>query len=235
VRLLIRPGTFERARRVAAGLQDAEQRTVAVALTHLVSGRPRLGEKILWEALARNSASSAEAFAALLILKRRELAEGKVPEALGQWIDNDPQAAAVVEGWRRARLADPSAIRRLEPQLASLDTRHPLFDAANALRILWRQASGDATAARQGLDLLEPALAHGANAPGLLRRAQLAVLAGDQAVAAASLEELAQILEKNPRARSEMQQGLAILDTFPAAWRDDRHRRLAARLSALLG
>ncbi len=235
VRRLIRTGSFERARRVAAGLQEAEQREVAVALTHLISGRPRLGEKALGQALEGHSASSAEAFAALLFLKRQELAEGQTPEPLGRWLDGDAQAAAVVEGWRRARRGDPSAIQRLEPQLASFDPRHPLFDAANALRILWRRASGDAAAARQGLELLEPALAHGANPPGLLRRARLAVLAEDPAVAMASLEELAQILEKNPRARSEMQAGLSVLKSFPDTWRDDRYHRLISRLSAVLG
>jgi len=234
VRRLIRRKTLQRARRVAAGLRDQEQRVVALALTHLVSGRPRLGEKALWGALEFATATSSEAFHALLLLHRRDLVEGRVRPALVERIERDAQAAAVVEGWRRVRLGDLLAIRRVESQLATVDSRHPLFDAATALRVIWRQATGEVAAARQALALLEPWLAYGANAPGLLRRARLAVLADQRAVAFASLLEFAELLEKNPQAGARAKEGLAVLEGLPPAWKDGRHGRLSLRLRSLL-
>lgn len=233
VRRLIRTGSYERARRVAAGLQDPGQRQVAVALTHLISGRPRLGEAALWEALAGEPIGSEEAMAALLLRYRRDLAEGRPPERLVPWIEDDAVAAAVVDGWRQARLGEPLAIRRLEPQLADVAPLHPLFDAANALRVTWRQATGEPQAARQALAILDPWLAHNTNAPGLLRRARLGVLADDAAVTFASLEELTRLLESNAPGRSETRQALAILGSLPPDWINARHGRLMKRLQAL--
>jgi spermidine synthase len=234
VRRLIRRNTIGRARRVAAGLRDPQQREVATALTHLVSGRPRLGEKALWSALESETTSSEEAFHALLLLRRRDLVEGRIPERLAERLGKDSQAAAVVEGWSRARLGDPLAIGRVEGRLASLDSQHPLFDAATALRVIWRQATGEVEAAREALVLLEPWLAYGANAAGLLRRARLAVQAEAAPVALASVAELAEFLVQNPQARRQVEEGLVILEGFPPAWKDERHTRLVARMVSLL-
>ncbi len=239
VRRLLRRGSPERARRVASGLQDPAQRQVALALTDLAGGRPRLGEKALWQTLAAaadggevETAAGAEAFYALLLRRRRDLAEGRVPEPLAALVDADPRASALVEGWRRLRLGDASAVRRLDPRLAEIDSRHALFGAATALRIAWRQSLGEGALARQALALIDPALAHGAGVSGLLRRARLAILAGEREVALASLVELAELLRRNPSAGSRGRDALAFLEAMPATWKDARHTRLVERLAS---
>ncbi len=252
VRQLVRLKDIERARRLAAAITDPARRQVAFGLLHLAAGRRVQGERNLRRALdaAPSSAASStsaswpprsEAFYALLSLHRSELVSGHVPASLAARMETDPEARAVVEAWRLAELRHPAAVRELEPRLAAIDPRHPLATAATILRIGWRQALGDPRLAREALELLEPELANGSEGPwGLIRRARLALLAHDRAVASASLAELAgrlgnaseRLRRDDPKPKpAASEAALRVLETFPDAWKDTRYARLHADLS----
>ncbi len=242
VRRLMRDNALSRARRLAGSLRAPTQRQIAMALTHLASGRPGLGKKMLWSALERavDASDASEALHALLLLERRALQQGRIPEALAARIAGDPAAAAVVEGWRLLHARDLRAIRRLEPDLAAIGPRHPLVEAATTLRIAWRQADGDPALAEEALALLEPRLAHGARkGPGLIQRARLAVAAAAPDAALASLLELSALLRRqasqSPAVADLARQALRILGDMPQALRQDpRAARIEADLSALV-
>ncbi|MEM7349701.1 MAG: fused MFS/spermidine synthase [Acidobacteriota bacterium] len=244
VRRLIRDKAIHRARRLAAVLHDPTQREVALALTHIASGRPRLGEKMLSSAFELNEArlagDSAEAAGALFLLKRQEIKQGRVPQRLAARLDTDPVSAAVVEGWRLNHLRNPRAIRRLEPALALAGPRHPLFEVATALRIAWRQATGEPNLAKEALELFEPVLAHGVQGgSGLLQRARLSMAAQMPDATLASLLELGAVLQRQTRdspARLQLaQRALGVLSTLNPLTRDDpRVTDLEAQLSNLI-
>ncbi len=252
VRQLVRLKDIGRARRLAAAITDPARRQVAFGLLHLAAGRRVQGERNLRRALDAAPSSAAtstsaswpprsEAFYALLSLHRSELVSGHVPASLAARMETDPEARAVVEAWRLAELRHPAAVRELEPRLAEIDPRHPLATAATILRIGWRQALGDPRLAREALELLEPELANGSEGPwGLIRRARLALLAHDRAVASASLAELAgrlgnaseRLRRDDPKPKpAASEAALRVLETFPDAWKDTRYARLHADLS----
>ncbi|MDA8018661.1 MAG: fused MFS/spermidine synthase [Thermoanaerobaculia bacterium] len=220
IRRLIRERSLERARRIAAALPDSDDREVAEALTDLASGRPRLATRALWAAVENGGGASTEAFHALLLHSRGQFADRGVPPRLQALLTTDAAASAVVEGWRQMRLQQSESIRALESELASVDPQHALFDAATALRVTWRQAVGGPELAREALELLEPVLAHGTGARGLVNRAQIAVLAGERQIALTSLIELTEILDSSRAGTSAARRALALLDTFPPAWRN---------------
>ncbi len=232
VRQLVRLKAAGRARRLAAAISDPTERQIAFGLLHLAAGRRVQGERSLRNAVDGTAASS-EAFHALLSLHRGELVRGRVPAQLAARLENDPEARTVVEAWRLADLRHPAAVRQLEPRLAAIDPRHPLATAARILRIGWRQALGDPPLAREALELLEPELAGGPEGPrGLIRRARLALLARDRALAWASLAELAEHFDRKPMP-AVADAALRTLETFPDAWKNDlRYARLHADLSA---
>ncbi len=240
VRRLIRENAVDRAGRVADELRDPLQREIALALVHLASGRPRLGEDLLGKALQRE-ADTSEALHALVLRRRRELQQtDAVAESLTVRIAEDPLAAAVVEGWRSLQTGDALGVRRLEPQLAAVGPKHPLANSATRLRIAWRQADGNAELAAEAIDLLEPQLALGLRAgTGLIQRTQLALAAGDPDVALASLLELAVQLRRQT-ARTEAfeqraRQALGLAQALPPSVRDDSAAvRLEEELQALL-
>ena len=242
VRRLIRQKAVDRARRLAESLDDPDQRRIAQALVHLASGRPRLGRELLLRELELE-APAVEAFHALLLLDRQTLQRGDVTGRLGAHLVEDARAAAVVEGWRLARLGTPLEIRRLEPDLAAIGPRHSLAGAATALRITWRQASGDPARAREALTLLEPTLAYGERqGSGLIRRARLAAAAAEPETAVASLLELAVLLGRQDRrqpaleqrTRRQVREAREVLRSLPVTVREDPSAmRLEADLRGL--
>lgn len=231
VRRLLRLDLLPRARRVAAALRDPADRQTALALLHLAAGRRARGERAL-RAVATRQAGASEALHAWMLLQQRVLAQRPPPPALAARIGDDPIAAAVLEGWRLTRVHDHQGLRALEPRLAGAGPRHPLFESATALRVAWRQASGDPSLATEALALLEPTLTVGRRpSHGLLRRAALAAAAADPATARASLRELLPLLKRQP-SPPRVRQALGILESLPAGSPSDA--RLQADLTSLL-
>ncbi len=248
VRRLMRVKVPDRARRLADSLRDPAERQVALALTHLATGRPRLGEEMLWRALelAPESSSDAEpraalaareAFHALLLHRRGGIQEDENSATIDAHLARDAAAAAVLEGWRLIQARRPLAVRRLDTDLATVGPRHPLFETVTVLRISWRLASGDPALAREGLAMLEPQLAHGVQGgAGLLQRARLGAVVSDSDVVLGSLLELAPLIRRQPAEDPKrvrlVREALRVLSSLPAPLRENPTvTKLKAQLS----
>ena len=186
VRRIIRQGNPRRARRVAENQQDMVVRQTALAWVEISAGRRQPAERALRQALGLASQSE-ETLAALLLIYQPAIERGE-PFPFAGRVQEDP-AAAVASGWRLAAAGDWTGLRRLDPRLAAVDTRHPLWEAATRLRVNWRADAGDADLAYEALELLNPLLAPVARPGDLLQRARAAAAAGEIRSALAALDE----------------------------------------------
>jgi hypothetical protein len=190
VRRLLRQNAVDRASRVAQAIRDPSMHQIAMALVGLANPPRQSAMNALWQGFAQ-APNNPEASSALLLLNSQAVLQGTAAPHLLEKLHEDPVASAVIEGWRLSQLGNPRALKRLEPQLATVESRHPLFQAATRLRIDWRQASGERHNLQEAIALQEPLLATRVRPRELLQRAQLAVAAGEPSVALASLFELA--------------------------------------------
>jgi len=227
VRRIVRQGNPRRARRVAENQQDMVVQQTALAWVEISAGRRQPAERALRRALQLDSRSE-ETLAALLLIYQPAIERGE-PFPFAARIRNDP-AAAVASGWRLAASGDWTGLRRLDPRLAAIDTRHPLWEAATRLRVNWRTESGDVDLAYEALELLNPLLAPFAQPRDLLLRARAAVAAGETRSALAALNEALPSggSRRNP---AVVRQARRILASLPAdGTAGDWRRRLSERL-----
>jgi spermidine synthase len=211
-RRAVRYGAADRARRLAATVPDPALRETARALVDAGAGRRREAERRL-RAAREIDPEAEEPLLALLQLYRREIRRGEELLLLREL--EDAPARAVVEGWRLEGRGDPSAVRRLEPELAAVPPGHLLADDALRLRVGWRLATGDPARGGEALELVEDLLA-GNPLPGdLLLRTEAALAAGDPAAAVASLHELARGLGQGRFPASVLRPALALAGALP--------------------
>ena len=184
VRRLLALDQGPRAVRVARALEAPAGRRLALALV----ARPDERADALRSALERDPTSD-EARCALLLGAREALLAGD-PQVLALAAGLSDPAAAVAEGWRMQAQGGAASLRALEPRLAALDPRHPLWDAAQGLRIEWRLASGEPAEAATALALADRLLARTPSPWIRLLRARAAGAAGYPAASLAELEAL---------------------------------------------
>ncbi|MEM7584567.1 MAG: fused MFS/spermidine synthase [Acidobacteriota bacterium] len=233
VRRLIYFQFLTRAQRVAETISEPAARQTALALIQLADRQKAQGLAALRD-VAISTPGPSEALFGWMLAKQPTLHTQPLPPELEQRIASIPLAAAVLEGWRLVRVQNPRAVRRLEPVLATAEPRHPLFEAATRLRIFWRQGSQDPDLASEALELLHPLLVVRIRLmPGLVQRATLARIAGQNEIAYASLSELSRL--KRPRPSPALaRRGLRILESLPDTALDAARRdRLAADLEKL--
>ncbi|MEM6455102.1 MAG: fused MFS/spermidine synthase, partial [Acidobacteriota bacterium] len=126
-----------------------------------------------------------------LMLRRRPAVTRQQAGAWATQIASDPVAAMIAEGWRLAALRKPGVLRARDAALARVPAAHTLFPAALELRVVWRQASGDAARLAEAYDLMALRMVHGVGQPaGHLRRARLAAQLGDPVRLRASMLDL---------------------------------------------
>ncbi|MEM8998152.1 MAG: fused MFS/spermidine synthase, partial [Acidobacteriota bacterium] len=218
VRRLIRQGSRERARRVAASLQDAAARQTAVALTAAADGHRRAAEAGLRRALALDPRQP-EATAALLALAKPRLFRGFDPPAD---LELTPELRTVAEGWRLSAAADWPGVRRLEERLARLSPGHRLYPEASRLRARWRLWTRQPARLEEAQDLVLPLLAPDPRPEDLLLRARIGLAAGEPGVALAAIGEALAARHRPQTAR----QARALLSSveptteWHEAWRD---------------
>lgn len=209
---LLDEGEPARALRVAAAIADPVDRDTAFALAALARGETRRGLGELSRLVAAHPAAVAPR-RALLRARQRELRDGEGAPWVEPLLASDPEAAAVVAGWRYLAAGNAAAIAPLEERLAAIAPRDLLHRAACRLRIAWRQAAGDPEAAREALALLDPLLAQTAPVPDLLLRARLGGAAGDDGILLASLAEVAVAAKGQAALAPAVRAALAILDS----------------------
>jgi hypothetical protein len=243
VRRLLEERAVPRALRLAVGLHNEAERRAAFALIDLASGHADRGRVTLVSMLPRRplgavdlldevepSTASREARFALLLIVREAALSPEVPSGFRQWAASDPTASALIAAWQRIAAGDPAGVEALEPQLAVLDPRHPVFRPASHLRAVWREATKDPARAREAISILDPVIASRADIPDLLLRARLGNLAGDGSLVVASLWGLVETVEGRNLA-SVAREALGVLDA--SKFQGPSATALRARLSGV--
>jgi hypothetical protein len=145
---------------------------------------------------------------------------GRVPDA-----GLTPREQSIAAAWRLARAKDFASIRALESGLSEWRAGDILYEDALRLRVAWRLATGEATHAREALEMNSTIL-YGTRTPrDYLQRAQAAQLAHDTDSAWGALEELGRRL-RTPSGPVLARQGLEIARRLP-----DHERAGAIRMS----
>jgi hypothetical protein len=121
-------------------------------------------------ALKRDPTSQSARFG-LLATKRRAV-EANDPEALELAEQLEGAASAVVSGWRLAAAGEWSALRELEPELASAEWFDPAYKDAQQLRIRWRTASDDTTLHAEAVEISRDSIRNSARSEDLVVGAQ---------------------------------------------------------------
>jgi spermidine synthase len=229
VRRLLARGFTIRARRLAEATADPAQRAAALGLVALATGQPSEGRLQLERALELELGAR-EARAALLRLRRRAVLAGEGPAAVLASVAGDPEAA-VLEGWRADAERDWGAVRALEPRLARLDPRDPLFPDAVRLRAGWRLSEGGSPLAREAVGLVDQLIPVTDLVADLALRARAAAAAGDRAGAVVTLFEVASRLKPVPADAAVAREALVLLWNLPrSAGTEEERKRLEAML-----
>ena len=219
----IRNRALARAARLAEASRDPVERHTAMGLVQMARRQGRAAERSLLRALAIDPGFE-EALSALILLQEDAIASGRSHVSPSPRLLEDP-AAAVIEGWRGRGAGDGRRVRALEPRLAAIAPRHPLFPAATRLRVEWRIASHEATLAAEGVDLLEPLLVP-PRPEDLLLRARSAVVARRPRLALAAISE-AMPLGSRPALAEKAR---AILEALAGQGVDEWRQRLLSQL-----
>ncbi len=230
VRRLLARQLWIRARRVAGAANDPVERATSLGLIEVAEGRPVEGRRQLERALERDP-EAREARAGLLRLRRRAVVAG-VASALALASDLEDPEAAVVEGWRAEDARDWDEARALEPRLARVGPRDPLFADAMRLRVGWRLAQGGPSPVREAVTLADELFPATGSAGDLLLRARALAAAGDGAGALVTLFQTATRLRPARSDRSVAREALRLLWTLPP---DASTVGARQRLEAMLG
>lgn len=194
LRRLLMQGRVERAAQMAEAIADPTSRRVAHGLLLLRRGSVQAGFRQLGQVLEQDP--TAETISALVQLRKQDVVRDGLPPQVAAQIERHPNVELVVEGWRLAALRNLAALKELDEPLSAVPARHPMFWAAQRLRLSWRQASGDPALGAEGLEMLDALLAAGGSGArgggprDIVQRAQLAFVAKNQDAARASLREL---------------------------------------------
>jgi spermidine synthase len=155
-------------------LTREEDRKLVEALAKIATGKRRSARRMLAEIL-ESSPRNVEARAAMLALEQTEIHRGRSVDEIVEAPLSEPEAA-LVAAWREG----PGATSRerwseIDPRLAAIDRKHPLWRDAVRTRILWRLEQGDEESLRSALRISESSLGPYPEAPDLLLQARVAV------------------------------------------------------------
>ncbi len=227
VRRLIETRAVDRAERVADSLQGAARET-ALGWTELANGRPRAAGQHFERALALDpDALEARQGRALV-----QTGAGAGADAGGvESLPADAAWAAVLRAGESARRSDWQAVAALDAQLAQVRPGDPFFGRAAGLRATWRVETGDAAHGAEALAIVDTAIARGGQHALYLLRARAGLTAGRPQAAWLALEQLADVLRRNPQSRQIARRALPLLGELPADLRSDALRARLRQLS----
>lgn len=250
VRRLLEQGAPARALRVATELGDDAARRTAFAWLDAYGYAPPDAFASRGTGAEKPAVASPEALALQLLAQRVAIrsdraggAEGadghglRLTGELADWVAREPFAAALAEAWRALDAKDGARSRALDPQLAGIDPRHPLREAATRARIAWRLESGDPQAAAAALPMLDALMARHSAPLDLLLRAALGLASGERWSGFAALDELARTLaDASPQRAARVSEARRLLRELAAAppALDDQERQANQILEAAL-
>ena len=181
VQRLLFAGFRERAARVARATQDPAARHTANSLLLAADGNSDAALRSLERAL--EIAPTARS-ARLLLGRLRGFDLDALPVGL---TDTD---RAVIDASVLASQGAWDRVGELDPVLARMDPRNPIYADSVRLRIRWRLETGDAVRAREALGLVDAMLPTVGHITDRLLRARAAALLGETHAVVASLYEV---------------------------------------------
>ncbi len=213
VRGLLEHGMIARADRVAHATHDPAKRHAAQGLVAGYYARTDVAGRELDQALALDPTS--EAVRALVLQLRRSAIERQGASAVPALQPLRPNERLLIDGWRKAA-GEPAALAALEPALADVPIGDALWPQTQRLRSRIRLAEGSPTSAREGLKLLDDAMALDPGPDDFLLRSRLLVAAGEPVQALDALLELGPVLTQPGPWRPFVEDALVLLDQIPA-------------------
>jgi predicted membrane-bound spermidine synthase len=229
VRRLLARGFVKRARRGAEATADPGARAAALGLVASFLGKPVAARRELYRALELDPGSE-EARAALLRLHRRDLVAREAPES-NPLVDPTDAESALIDAWRAAAAGRWAEVESLDPRLARLAAREPLYPDGVRLRVSWRLKDGSPVHARDAVALADQLVPISGSLDDRVLRARAAAAAGEPAGAMSDLFEIATRIRPLPANRSLARKALAVLAMLP---HDSIRPEDRGRLQALL-
>ena len=178
---------------------------------------PRRAAAHFRAALERDPTSHSARFG--LLATRRHAVEANDLEVLELAEPLEGAASAVVSGWRLAAVEEWSALRELEPELASAEWFDPAYPGAQRLRAQWRTASGDPVLHAEAVEIARDFLRNSALSEDLLVGAQAFAVANQSEGALQLLDSLSKRRRKPWLVRA----GVELIDSLPPEV-DEAHR-----------
>jgi len=213
-----------RAMNLAKGLHDPTQRMTNLGWAGS-NEYPSRSAAHFRGALERDPTSQSARFG-LLALKRRAV-EASDPEALELAEPLEGAGSAVVTGWRLAAAGDWSAVRELEPELASAEWFDPAHQDAELLRVRWRTASDDPELHTEAVEISRDFLRYGGFAEDLTVSAEAFAVANQEEGALQLLDFLSKRRNKLWIARA----GVKLLDSLSHEVDPDQRAAIRRRLT----
>ena len=202
VQRLLFAGFRERAARVARATQDPAARHTANSLLHAADGNSDAALRRLERALE----IAPTARSARLLLGRLR---GFDLDALAVGLTDTDRA--VIDASVLASQGAWDRVGELDPILARMDPRNPIYADSVRLRIRWRLETGDAVRAREALGLVDAMLPTVGHITDRLMRARAAALLGETHAVVASLYEVSAAAQKSPQRTAAVRGALEIL------------------------
>jgi hypothetical protein len=228
VRRLTARGEMGRAVKLARSQRDAVQRMTDLGWA-ASSESPSRAAAQFRAALERDPTSQSARFG--LLAARRRAVEANDPEVRELAEPLEGAGSAVIAGWRLAAAGEWSALRELEPELASAEWFDPASRDAQQLRIRWRTASDDPALRAEAVEIARDCLRNSALPEDLLVGAK-AFAAADQAESALQLLDA---LSKRRRKPWLAHAGIDLIDSLPPEIDDARRTEVRDRLKQGLG
>ncbi len=229
VNRLLWDGRTATAKAVAEAAEDPAERETARALVEWQQGQQTRALQRLTHALRIDPAHE-PARVLLVTMRRRQFEQGDPSlRALAAPL-GDP-AAAVFDGWQRARSRDWTGLRALEPRLARASPRSVVYLDALRLRAEWRIRLADPATAPEAVALADEVLQSGMPLD-LVLRARAVAVTGDAKASLAGFAEAVPVLESLRVRRRDLARlaldGLGLVPERPelAAERAVLHERL---------
>jgi len=222
VRRLSWTGERARAKRLTALLAPADVEA-ARGWVAADTARPGIARRHLLKALELDRASEAARAGLLTILTSDQL------DSLPADLDWREDEAVVLRAIRLVGEKDWDALAQVDHELAAIDQKNLLFDAASRIRANARIESRDPERAREAVALMDTLLERHRSTANYYTRVRAAVAAGDAAIAWAGIDHLAkpQTLRGRNVARSLLRL-MRQLGTPPDEWQETARRVGAA-------
>jgi hypothetical protein len=164
-----------------------------------------------------------------LLLTQRSSVEANDPAALELAQPLEGAAAAVVSGWRLAAAGDWSALRALEPALASAEWFDPAYRDAQRLRVRWRAASDDPLLHAESVEITRELLLDRADSEDLLVATEAFASAGHTREALQLLDSFSTIRRNRQISRI----GISLLDALPTDFEPAYRAAIRDRLTKI--